>query len=238
MSELRVNYDLNQVLDTDPDVDKKVAEFLAMVVDFQVPGFGIVHDRSIGVSQDEVHNWHGNLILDAATLLAPELVTGEIFSLTSTIDLDMATLVHIDPIPSIIRAVENQKMLLRLHTTDKDNASHVVLANTAPGINSGIGDRHLYSSKTGLPNDYALARGYDDQPRIMTADLLKNINFGSYDPIVTESAVFHYRQNPLSSVVFRSMSSIGPSTAHGFSPIDETNVERNALVSDLYIFTE
>ncbi len=238
MSEFRVDNELDCVPADDTEVIYKVAGFLGQLVDFETPGFGIIHNASVPASHDSVHDLHADLIKKAAEILVPSLIVSDQFSSPSNRSFKDLTGFHRDCVNPPLEPDYSQRMILRLHTADQLSGAFVVLANAAPGINTEIGDMDLYSMKSRLPNREAIARGYDETPRLSNLNLLELVDDGSYDPIVTEKDIYHFVQSSLSSVIFRSETTLGPCTLHGFRPIDTHETSRHPLRSDIYVFSE
>jgi hypothetical protein len=236
MSEFRKDQELDSVVDTDPYAVERTADLLARTVEFRIPGFGIVHDYGYGpVTQEQTHYLHGKLILEAAKVFEPPIDTSE-FSRTNQLDFEDETLAHLDKFT--IRMTdedETQTILLRLHTADEEKGANGLFVNSAPGIDVDPGDTDLFIRGSGNPSTEAIRRGYDDVPMRRRNHRLDILNFGSYEPTDSEPTIYHFSQYPLSSVVSRSATTRGPSTIHGYIPMDITDTYRAPMLSDLYV---
>ncbi len=246
MSEYRVDHDLPAVGVTDDDVLEKVAGYLGQVVDFAIPGFGIIERSGYYTNHVEAHRAHKALILAAVELVKPEIATDEDFRDENKNYSGKGSEMHVD---RILSAASGQDialpgMFLRLHTADQYNGAEVTLANAKPGISASPDDEELFRNFTIHDRFELQRRGYDfcsrgtDGPRYKgPAELLRMIKFGSYDPIVVQKDIYYYWQQPLSSVVFRTTTDIGPNSVHGFDAIDP-DVARIAYISDLKVYAQ
>ena len=233
MTEMRQDIRLPYVIDSAPDAARQLASLLSRVVDFELPGLGIVHGEDGGKTHLEAHATHQELVLEAASLMNPSIATKGAFTQIGSLVFREATRMHTD-LACHLEPAEGLEMELRLHTTDAGNGATVALVNTAPGIASPGGDTEVYSAY-GHPTYVAAGLGYDVSGRLVEpADLLQRIEEGSYDPLVVEANVYHFMQRGLDSVLFRSMTGTGPVTAHGFEPFDAATPRRVA-VSDLTV---
>lgn len=225
---------LPSVEDRDPKAVKKIAELLVALIDFEIPGAGIVPTSNKPIPLREAHNRHRNLVLRAAGLLKPQIDTG-IFDDPTLINFNNATPTHTDSYAHLT-SFERLALILRLHTADENTGARVIMANTAPGLMMKIGDEQLFGSH-GYVHDQARFRGYEGRGRAYPRGLLRMIETGTYDPVITEPTAYHYDEQPLSSVLFRSMASMGPVTAHGFWPL-EPGIDRLVLTSDISVYSQ
>ncbi len=247
MSEYRHNHDLDNVFETDKYVVEKVAEYLARVVDAEIPGFQISHDMSIPIidetkkdpsfsSQKQIAHWrHQALILAAANLTNPSLIVSRMFSESDSEKFSNVTAAHYDKDRDPFDPEDGFIMVLRLHTADEQNGAVGLMVNGAPGLTAKNGDQDLFVPGSWEPTKEALEFGYDGSPSLSTFDLLEYLHEDSFDPIVSEADVYHFTQYPLSSIIFRSKTNLGQAVPHVFA--SDYNEDRYPLRSDLDVFT-
>jgi len=220
--------DLPSVVDTDPEVVEQLAEHAVQVVGFALPAVGIIHDYEVdkgklymssAEQQRDIHDAHRALIEQAVRLAGPIIYADGFEDEPQVRDYKMGIGLHADKIGKKIvprKGGDNSAMKLRLHTGSAP--AKVTVANSEPGVFSGIGDEDLYSSPDSTSK--ALAHGYDVERRRLTVPkALALIELGGTDPIMAAPEVYHFYQGTHSSVLFRSASSFGSITLHGFRGI-------------------
>lgn len=129
--------------------------------------------------------------------------------------------------------LDRQKITLKLHTAETEGAN-VVLANAGLGDIWDIGDREDYDELSGIPCRSVIDYGYDyeNSEGILEDSRRFQYESGSYDPIYSEPDFYQYQQGPYCSVLFRSLTTMGPASVHRFNAINP-GVDRNVLVSQL-----
>jgi hypothetical protein len=234
MTEFRSDHELPSVLDNDPAVLGKLAELIGSVIDFDIPAFGIDHDPSRNLDHWMTHLMHREIILEAASLVSPQIKYDCLFEDVLETDFGSRTLNHTDLL-DFLTPETDQKMILRLHTADAKNGANVTTANAGVSFGGDAGDVDLFDEE-GHPGLLGqIIHRYDPDTLILINDeVFDQIPRGSYEPIYSEAEIYHYTQNPLSSIFFRSSTSMGPSTVHGF----EAHIQqypRKTLHSDLEV---
>jgi hypothetical protein len=248
MIDCRVDRELDYVIDSSPDVVPKLARLACDFLDIKSPGFGITHDATMDpepietdnpdIVQASIHSFHTELVLAALESIRPQIHFDR--PLLEPLWLPQRySSAHQDPIVEApLGRYEFEKLftVLRLHTTDKTMGADVTLAYTAPGAKIVCGDRGLFI-KDGEASEQALAYGYDGQRMMWDTDLFKAIETGGYDPLIFGPNIYHYVQEPLSTVAFCTRSMVGPRAAHVFCSINPS-VSRTTLRSDIPIYTQ
>lgn len=231
----RHDLELGSVLDTNPDVVDRSVSLFSDFIDFRSPGFGITHDPQIIVTPEMAHSWHQGLVLAAIACLEPDqvIVEAEIPLLNDPPEtFEGATPSHTDrsigPLESDPEA-DPSVMKIIIHTADANGADHK-LSHTAAGYHTQLGDQEAYEW-TDWPNNVGFERGYDlGLKRVGFLQALHIVENGGSEPTSIDSRVYHYRQTPMSSVVIRSRTPIGPRTVHKVDPID-FSVLRTPIIS-------
>jgi hypothetical protein len=241
---------LPQVIDTDPDVNSKLTAVVADFLEFRVPGFGITHDwemandkrfviQHLGTHDHlGVNKLHRKMVKGALDELEPPVITDDHWD-SSGWSGYIDTSLHDDyrgrfQIPG--QEVPELRMWLRLHTTGADLGAIVLLAHSNLGVDNQWGDSDLFEDDyEQKPTQKAMDEfGYDGQPLMWGKEMLERVENGLISPLAVTCNMFAYIQPPLSSVVFRTESEIGPSTAHAFFSLEE-NKPRAVLTSNLII---
>jgi hypothetical protein len=237
MSEFRSDQELPAVLDSDADALEKVAAHIINVVNFQIPGFGIDHVPDSGEDEVDVHNVHRKLVYEALNAVDPPLTS--VFGSTSPHDFSQGADIHLD-FTGHYPTIDRQSMVIKLHTTGY-NGANVVLVNAGKGSTYDIGDQEVFDLEIygGQPLSAAAQLGYDTGEDMgLLSDHRRFLFDGSgYDPIYSESIVYHHKQNPLCSVLFRSLTTMGPATVHKFKALNPDNpgYGRPVMVTELQI---
>jgi len=234
VSEIRTIHDLGSVVDTDPEVVEQVADLLVASIDFHIPGFGIDNDPDQTMTHDEVHKHHKGIVTAAFRIIDPPVDIGYGFSEASKSDFLNGGDAHTDLVghyPTITK----QMMTLRLHTAGA-NGANVILANAGIGSIDDIGDRELFD-ESGIPCRKVISLGYDyDESEGLLADHRKfQLERDSYDPIYSEPDFYLHTQRPHCSVVFRSVTTMGPASVHKFRAV-ELDSARIVLASNLNVY--
>lgn len=228
----RRDFELPSVRADDPDVVPTVTELLERTVDCDIPGFAIVDKETTRpLSVEFLHFHHEEIVLSALNKTLPRVpISGSGFNTVATNDFHSGTDLHLDLFGRNLKSLE---MILRLHTPSIQG-TQATLANGK--VTGNLGDAELYGN-SGFVYHKASSRDYDMQPRLQMDDVLGQIqSSGVTAPEHCEPTVYHFEQHPGTSILFRSMTGIGPASAHGFRS-SNPDQPRPTFMSDLVITT-
>ena len=250
MIEVRRDFELPSIQDGDPAAVPKMAEALLGLVAGDIPGVGIDHTMpGASLAHWRVHDLHQGIIVDAAQTLGSQVSMGDSFRRVGSLREEPHLPLHYDRPRSLMdHEIENDHLglplFLRLHTADPKNGAEVMMANSMPGIDpAAAGDAPVFK----LPNRTRQAAidelGYDASLQHFGSRVNGEVAIGVYEGATGVDAtrvsgdIYHYTQQPLSSVLFRSRAALGSVTLHGFRSLDPS-LDRTFYISNVTAYSQ
>lgn len=224
--EFRRDLPLPSVTDTEKYRVFRLAKLIAAFAEGKLPGIGITHAAT------EADDWrlisvdHQNLVISALKRLQPGVKVIEPFRGQHG---NPETRTNLGPhLDGLSRRYQNKDphgltATWLLHTSLGPSARVRLISSRSGSYCNGegppIGDAKLtYEEQT--------QRGYDrDDSDLLVRDRrmytdqpdYRNLLDTSYDPIISEPDVYHFDQEPMSSVLLTLGSALGPRTIHDFA---------------------
>lgn len=214
----------------DPVVIDEARQLIERTVDCEIPGFAIVDEVTEPTSVVKlIHRKHQALVMAALRETVPKIKLDGDFGYPHLYNFGPGTALHMDINGTTLKELIG---VLRLHTPSLQ-ATHARLAN---GRNiAPLGDRQSYSRN--MPSLRALGHGYDDLPILSVSDGLAQLDSGNLTVLnYCEPTIYHFDQQPGTSILFRTTSGLGAASVHGFTSTAD-QVDRPTYISDLTIAT-
>lgn len=228
----------------DPTAVEQTAEFLADMIDGRLPGFGILPDlegvETIPDLQEAVHLGHLGITLQAARSMEPTINMPKPRREPRQNPIRPgATGIHLDGRIRNLPPRSKPTMRIRMHTADADNGANVLFALSEPGAFYVPEETAMYQANR---DDYDVVhneleqRGYD--PNLFAVHTGKSrspVRVGDESTHFDDRSVLRGFQMPLSTMVFISGATFGPSTVHSFNNDSEI---RHPYISDLLLTSQ
>lgn len=243
MIECRRELELPSVVDTEIDIEEKLASLVLDYMGYKTPGVGIRHAAEVGDTHQDIHEFHKELMTAALKRVGSNVVkvdenyfaSDQAFSFSRKTGFLNNRSIHVDtPRISNGQKLNAMEQTSRLHTASLYNGTHIFMANTSSSFFDEVGDESLFYE--GAEAERAES-GYEFTELFSWEDRLEALLSGADDPLVSENLVFSFDQLPLHSVFFRLHATFGPTTIHKFTGM-RLDLARDVWYSDIVIASQ
>ena len=204
MIEVRHDLELPSVQDANPDAVAILADHMASIVDGDLPAVGIHSSNPGEGTHYDAHMRHQDLVLGAVAALGSSVLAEREFLNTQQRFVGKDQGPHTDLNHHTGPGKRSLGLVLRLHTANLTQTAQTIFAHTAPGA---FADWNVNNS---------------DDIAYVAEELGKIHQAKSINGALTGSLIYHFKQGPESSVLFKTRSSLGPVALHDFVSDDKS----------------